>query len=81
MQIKLEKVMSRNPKRFSALWAPRGMEGILLLKQPNSRLKNKTGWCWLVLDDHFSNSIQGLRGQMFLTRVDALQALEIALQL
>jgi hypothetical protein len=57
------------------------MEGILLLKQPNSSFKNKAGWCWLVLDDHLSNSIQGLRGQMFLTRREALQALEIALQL
>lgn len=72
--------MSKNPSRPSALWAPRSVEGLLLAKQPRRGSSDPVGWQWLVLQDDCSQSLQRLRGQIFQTRRQALQALDIALE-
>jgi hypothetical protein len=81
MHFRLEKVMSKTPKHFSALWSPKGMEGMLLVKQASvvQRSKTQVGWRWLILEDELPREIQRLRGQVFETRRDAVQALKIAL--
>ena len=79
--MQLEKVMPLRDGRFSALWAPRDIEGLLLLKQPALNLPGKKGWSWLVLDDYLPNNVQMIRGQVFATRREAVQAIEMALSL